>query len=300
MPKTIRFPRRWSVCTVLSDDGVDRRIVGADDEGVANPDRLDPLPDHARRERVEVELDVGQLGHTSGVPRGGPALRQAAFAVTLHSCSRRLRRAHGLRPCTTTRRDDDNDVMLRPRRHVRASPECPCAAAGHVSTALPLAATPALRAGVAGVRIGRSQAASRREAACDRRSYSVTARSAATPTGSVRRSDSQMVLSYVVSSCRRLVLARSASAAGAVDSEGSVTVNSVRTVAHATLRPYASCHVRLVLRCSAAVAVVVGALLAPVESARPVVAQPAPGPARRRAPFRICAGATSGRRAAGA
>ena len=46
----------------------DRRQRGAQQERIEQADRLEPVPDDARGEALEVDRDVGQLGHRASVP----------------------------------------------------------------------------------------------------------------------------------------------------------------------------------------------------------------------------------------
>ena len=120
--------------------------------------------------RAERGADDARRGRGAG---GGDAQEVTLFAVTLPSCSRRLRRACGLRPL---RRHDETTTRRKCNGHGQTLGYFLSAplvrAAGHVSTAL-------LRA--AGAR--------------------------AAPTAvAIRRSDSQGFVVVVVSSCRRLVV----------------------------------------------------------------------------------------------
>src|SRR5207245_7733217 len=58
-----RCYRDWSSDVCSSDLGAKRRLHRAQDEGMEQLHALETHPDDARRQRVEVGFDVGQLGH---------------------------------------------------------------------------------------------------------------------------------------------------------------------------------------------------------------------------------------------
>ena len=59
----MRFPIRRSAVHAGAEDGAQRRIDGAEQERAAEPHALEPLADDARLQRLDVDRDVGQLGH---------------------------------------------------------------------------------------------------------------------------------------------------------------------------------------------------------------------------------------------
>jgi hypothetical protein len=68
-PKHDPLPEPPQAVDGMTDDFSDRRIEAADDEGIANPNALNPLTDYARSQRMQIQLDIGELGHTRDVPR---------------------------------------------------------------------------------------------------------------------------------------------------------------------------------------------------------------------------------------
>ena len=70
--KTSRLPSRRMLPHRAARDGGDRRVVGADDERIADPHRLDRLAGDACRQCAPVQLDVGQFGHRGMLGRQLP------------------------------------------------------------------------------------------------------------------------------------------------------------------------------------------------------------------------------------
>ena len=58
----------------------DRRIVGANDERVADTDAFDGGTEHAGPEGMKIELDVGQFGHRSILLTGDARVNAASGA----------------------------------------------------------------------------------------------------------------------------------------------------------------------------------------------------------------------------
>src|SRR5687768_14901735 len=67
-----------------ADHSIDRRIVGAHHERVADPHCVDRLPGDARRQRTPIQLDVGKFGHWCDLTDG--------CALNLYDCRQSMDR----------------------------------------------------------------------------------------------------------------------------------------------------------------------------------------------------------------
>jgi len=115
--------------------GVSGVFVTTDDERIADANGLDPLTEHARPERVQIQLDVGQFGHTAGVPRRACGLqclqgRSLSHCSRIHGCASRYSRRDD---DATTRRPAAAPFAQRGTKNTKFTE-----VTGHVSTALPV------------------------------------------------------------------------------------------------------------------------------------------------------------------
>jgi photosystem II stability/assembly factor-like uncharacterized protein len=81
------FPEPGHAANRDAFDGRDWRIVRTDDERIADPDALDPLPEDTRPERVEIALDVGEFGHPGSLSFRSP--RSAIRGLSTANCGPR-------------------------------------------------------------------------------------------------------------------------------------------------------------------------------------------------------------------